>query len=352
MADYGPTSTTSTAFESFNAEIFKDQKVQDLNESKDSDEGFSSSFSPTSESSMIQEQAIATTLHLWGNNEKEEPYFMTQIAPGNNNMNMHTAFQTSNSRRVVQATSVGQVRKPTPALSTYLASNKAIANSLGVSANHSGWASQSHQTHVSSWPTNQPNPIGSANTSTTWNGPLRNSSTLPLSVQVSNASLVFQQQQQQQQQQPQQKNMIPNRSAVLSSQTQTLYQQQQQQQQQQQIQQQQSALASIHAKNLKNRNFSSPLSLGSGTSGNNAPPSSLSNLGSGLDTTTVDDITHLTNSFGNLTTQNDQNATNHHGPAINGFFTNQVETVYLESLSKSLRKYCVSICSYHQAIIA
>ena len=337
MADYGPTSTTSTAFESFNAEIFKDQKKQDLNESKDSDEGFSSSFSPTSESSMIQEQAIATTLHLWGNNEKEEPYFMTQIASGNNNMNMNTAFQASNSRRVVQATSsVAQVRKPTPALSTYLASNKAIANSLGVNANHNGWASQSPQTQVSSWPTNQPNPIGSVNTSTTWNGPLRNSSTLPLSVQVSNASLVFQQQQQQQ---LQQKNMIQNRPAVLSSQTQTLYQQQQQQQQQQQIQQQQqhSALASIHVKNLKNRNFGSPLSFSSGATGNNAPPSSLSNLGSGLDTT-VDDITHLTNSFGNLTTQNDQNATNHHGPAINGFFSNQVETVYLKSLSISHRK--------------
>lgn len=331
MGDYGPTSTTNTAFESFNAEIFKDQKVQDLNESKDSDEGFSSSFSPTSESSMIQEQAIATTLHLWGNNEKEEPYFMTQIAPGNN-MNMNTAFQASNSRRVVQATSsVGQVRKPTPALSTYLASNKAIANSLGVNAN--GWATQSPQTQLSSWPTNQPNPIGSANTSTTWNGPLRNSSTLPLSVQVSNASLVFQQQQQQQ---LQQKN-IQNRPAVLSSQTQTLYQQQQQQQQQIQ-QQQHSALASIHVKNLKNRNFSSPLSFSSGTTGNNAPPSSLSNLGSGLDATTVDDITHLTNSFGNLTTQNDQNATNHHGRAINGFFSNQVETVYFKSLSKSHRK--------------
>ena len=152
----GPTSAAnSNTFEPFNADIFKDPKSQqDLNESKDSDEGFSSSFSPTSESSMIQEQGIATNLHLWGTNkvEKEEPYFLTAMAPVNT---VNTPFQTTNSRRVVQAPSpLGHVRKPTPALSTYLASNKAVANSLGVS----GWANQQPQTYLSSWPTNQPTP--------------------------------------------------------------------------------------------------------------------------------------------------------------------------------------------------
>ena len=69
MGDFGSAATTNS-FEPFNADIFKDKTQQDLNESKDSDEGFSSSFSPTSESSIMQEQAIATSLHLWGNNKE------------------------------------------------------------------------------------------------------------------------------------------------------------------------------------------------------------------------------------------------------------------------------------------
>lgn len=321
MGDYGPTSTTNNnAFESFNSDIFKDTKTQqDLNESKDSDEGFSSSFSPTSESSMIQEQQIATTLHLWGNNtEKEEPYFMTQMAPVNS---INAPFQPTNARRVIQAPSpVGQVRKPTPALSSYLASNKVIANSLGVS----GWATQSPQTQVSSWPSNQPTPIGSNHVNVNhanWNGALRNgSANIPLSVQVSNASIAFQQQQQHHQQQHHQQQhhhqkqhlVGQTRSAVLShhqNHNNSLYHQQQQ-----------SAIASVQAKNLKNRSFGSPLPYNT-TSGNAVPQHSLSNISSGLDMTMVDDITHLTNNFSNLATSSDQNG--NHNNAVNGFFSNQ-----------------------------
>ena len=40
MGDFGSATTTNNSFEPFNADIFKDKTQQDLNESKDSDEGF------------------------------------------------------------------------------------------------------------------------------------------------------------------------------------------------------------------------------------------------------------------------------------------------------------------------
>jgi len=171
MGDFGPTSaTTNTGFEPFNADIFKEAKLQqELNDSKDSDEGFSSSFSPTSESSMIQGEAISTSLHLWGNNtEKEDQYFINSLAPVSSNSN--GSFLPSSSRRVVQAPSPTQnIKRPSPALCTFLGANKVAAHSLGVS--NSNWNHQQPPTQTSSWPMNPPNPIGSNSMASNWNMP-------------------------------------------------------------------------------------------------------------------------------------------------------------------------------------
>jgi hypothetical protein len=310
MGDYGSVTTTNNSFEPFNADIFKDKTQQDLNESKDSDEGFSSSFSPTSESSIMQEQAIATSLHLWGNNNdnKEEPYLMTPMAVNAIN---NTPFQTTNSRRVVQAPSpLGQVRKPTPALSNYLAANKAVANSLGVS----GWTNQQPQQtqQLSSWPSNQPSPIGtSGGMNSSWNNNLRNNPTnFPVSIQLNHAQQIALQQQTQ-------RNILTmNKSNVLPNNhgNHAFYQQQQAQ----------AVLASVQAKNMKNRNFSSPLSMNA-TNGTNSHSvhqnSNMANINSGLDATIVDDITQLTSSFSNLTATSDQGGNN----TTNGFFNHQQE---------------------------
>lgn len=314
MADFGPANTANNnTFESFNAELFKDPKSQELNESKDSDEGFSSSFSPTSESSMIQEQAIATSLHLWGNNsEKEEPYFMTQMAP----VNTINAFQTTNSRRVVQAPSPlhhDQVRKPTPALSNFLASNKAIASSLGVAG---GWKNQQQTTQVSSWPMSHPAPIGANTMNSNWNGNhMRNGmGNIPLSmVQVSNTQQINLHQQQQKIAAQQKANGI----LPYNPGNQAFYQQQQQ-----------AVLASVQANNMKNKNFNSPLSF----NGMNTSQNSVSNINSGIDNTIINDISHLTNSFSNLTAASDHNSNN---AGSNGFFSNQERRNNEESMKYS-----------------
>lgn len=314
MGDFGSAThtTTNNSFEPFNADIFKD-KTQDLNESKDSDEGFSSSFSPTSETSIMQEQAITTSLHLWGNNNdsKEEPYLMTPMAVNP----VNTPFQTTNSRRVVQAPSpLGQVRKPTPALSNYLAANKAVANSLGVSS----WTNQQpQQTQVSSWPSQQQQPqqpIGtSGGMNSNWNNNLRNNPpNFPVSIQLNHAQQIALQQQ---------RNMLTmNKSNVMPNNhghgNHAFYQHQQ------------AVLASVQAKNLKNRNFSSPLSMNA-TNGTNSHPvhqNSMANINSGLDATIVDDITQLTSSFSNLTATSDQGGNN---STTNGFFSNQVSLSFI-----------------------
>lgn len=322
MADFGPTSAANTNFESFNTELFKDSKTQELNDSKDSDEGFSSSFSPTSESSIIQEQNIATSLHLWGNNpDKEEPYFMTQMAP----VNSINAFQTTNSRRVVQAPSPmdHQVRKPTPALSNYLASNKAIATSLGVNSqsNHqnninttSGWKQQqqqqnSNQTQVSSWPSNQPSPIGTNTMNSNWQGSYHRTGNVPMPmVQVGNVGMAAYQQQSQQNHMKFPHSKTNGMLPYGQGNQQALYQQQQQ-----------TILASVQANNMKNRNYNSPMPFNHNSAGV-SNQSSMSNINSGLDATIIDDISQMTQNFSNLSTVNDHNSNN---ASTNGFFANQ-----------------------------
>ena len=313
MGDFGSVATSTNSFEPFNADIFKEKSQQDLNDSKDSDEGFSSSFSPTSESPMMQEQAIAT--NLWGSNEKEEPYMMSPMAVNavnNNNGNgNNTAFQTANTRRVVQVSSpLGQVRKPTPALSNYLAANKAVANSLGVS----GWTNQNQQQsqqqqqqqQISSWPSNQPSPIGTSGSN--WNNSMRgNQANFPVSIQVNHAQQIALQQQRNILTMNKSSNVLPNNHQGNAA----LYQHQQ------------AVLASVQAKNMKNRNFNSPLSINNITNGTNSHVhhNTMANISSGLDATIVDDITQLTSNFSNLTASSDQGVSN---STPNGFFSAQV----------------------------
>lgn len=306
MGDFGSATTTTNSFEPFNADIFKDKTQQELNDSKDSDEGFSSSFSPTSESSIMQDQAIATSLHLWGNNsEKEESYLMTPMA-------VNAQFQTANSRRVVQAPSpLGQVRKPTPALSNYLAANKAVANQLGVS----GWTNQNQQpqpqqNQVSGWPSHQPSPIGtSGGMNSNWNNSIRGNqaANFPVSIHVNHAQqLALQQQQRNIMAMNKSTNILPSNNGNHA-----LYQHQQ------------AVLASVQAKNFKNRNFNSTLSMNNVTNGTNTHTvhqNTMANINSGLDATIVDDITQLTSSFSNLTATSDQGVSN---TTPNGFFSNQ-----------------------------
>ena len=322
MGDFGSATTTTNSFEPFNADIFKEKNQQDLNDSKDSDEGFSSSFSPTSESSMMQEQAIAT--NLWGNNEKEEPYnMMTPMAAVNGNTNNNSAFQVPNARRVVQAPSpLGQVRKPTPALSNYLAANKAVANSLGVS----GWTNQNQQQQqqqqqppqqqqISSWPSNQPSPIGTSGGN--WNNSMRgNQANFPVSIQVNHAQQIALQQQRNIMTMNKNNNMLPQGNHQGNA---AMYQHQQ------------AVMASVQAKNMKNRNYNSPLSMSNGVPNGANIQQNMAN--SGLDAAIVDDISQLTSSFSNLTATSDQGVNN---STANGFFSNQV-TIFqcFQSLSKN-----------------
>ena len=305
MGDFGPTTTSTTTFEPFNSDIFKEAKMQqELNDSKDSDEGFSSSFSPTSESSMIQGEPISTSLHLWGT-EKDDQYFVNSLAPVSSN----ASFLSQSTRRTAPtSSSIQTVKKPSPALSTYLASNKAAAHSLGVSNgnwNQQQQQQQQHQqltaTQSSSWPAMNPNPIGS---NANWNGNSMKNGGIPStnSIQhMNNAQQIAYHLQQQ-------KNMLSKSNGVIPN-----------------------GHSSgnhpfppnlIQAKNMKNsiRGFPNsnnvPYSTHGGNihqlpqHGNSGPGGIDSSIGS-------EDIGHLTNSFSSLSTSSDHSHANTHAP--NGF---------------------------------
>ncbi|XP_066926879.1 cytoplasmic polyadenylation element-binding protein 4-like [Clytia hemisphaerica] len=312
MGDYGPTTTTTntSSFEPFNADIFKEAKLQkELNDSKDSDEGFSSSFSPTSESSMIQGEAISTSLHLWGNNsaDKDDQYFINSLAPVSSN----SSFLPQSSRRTAQAPSpIQNVKKPSPALSNYLATNKAAAHSLGVSSNGNDWNQQQPPTQTSSWPMNPPppNPIG---TNANWNLPhMKNgmsthTQSAPALQHMNNAQQIAYQLQQQ-------KNMLTKTNGIMTN-----------------------GHSSgnhpfppniVHSKNMKNsiRGFPAsqvPLTSTGRAHHHHHNHHHLPHHGNtGIDSTIVEDIGHLTNSFSNLSTSSEHSHSNSH-PA-NGFSSN------------------------------
>lgn len=327
MGDFGPTSaTTNAAFESFSTDIFKDNKIQELNESKDSDEGFSSSFSPTSEASMIQTE---TSMHLWGNNgEKEEAYFLSSLTPVNS-VNT-TSFSSQNTRRMVQAapSPIQHGKKPSPNLSTYLASNKAAAHSLGVS--NSGW-NQQPPTQTSSWPSNPPNPIGSNTLSSgNWNAAgMRNpngmSNGMSNTMHLNNAQQIALQIQQQKQMLTKTNGLLPHGHGHVNGHhhhhhsvnhpfPQHIINQ----------------TAAIQQKNMKNRGMNGVMPFNI-TTGSNVVQSS------GIDSTMVDDISHLTNSFSNLSAANDHG--NNHN-SVNGFMNNQVSFVIFILLGRPSRFFC------------
>jgi hypothetical protein len=316
MGDFGPTSaTTNTGFEPFNADIFKEAKLQqELNDSKDSDEGFSSSFSPTSESSMIQGEAISTSLHLWGNNtEKEDQYFINSLAPVSSNSN--GSFLPSSSRRVVQAPSPTQnIKRPSPALCTFLGANKVAAHSLGVS--NSNWNHQQPPTQTSSWPMNPPNPIGSNSMASNWNMPAMKNGlpNPPMQQHMNNAQqIAFQLQQQ--------KNMLTKTNGVLPNGGHGHH-----------PGNHPFPPNLIHSKNMKNSNrfpgshhvpFNTPANIPFSSAGGSNTGHQLSNgnNSNGMESTIGDDIGHLTNSFSSLSTSSEH--ANVH-PTANGFLPNQV----------------------------
>lgn len=299
MGDFGPTTTSTTSFEPFNSDIFKEAKMQqELNDSKDSDEGFSSSFSPTSESSMIQGEPISTSLHLWGT-EKDDQYFVNSLAPVSSN----ASFLSQSTRRTAPtSSSIQTVKKPSPALSTYLASNKAAAHSLGMS--NGNWNQQQQQqqqtaTQSSSWPAMNPNPIGS---NANWNGNSMKNGGIPStnSIQhLNNAQQIAYHIQQQ-------KNMLSKTNGVIPN-----------------------GHSSgnhpfppnlIQAKNMKNsiRGFpNSHVPYSTGGNIHQLPQHGNSGTG-GIDSSIgSEDIGHLTNSFSSLSTSSDHSHPNSHAP--NGF---------------------------------
>lgn len=280
MGDFGPT-TTTTNFEPFNSDIFKDAKMQqELNDSKDSDEGFSSSFSPTSESSMIQGEAISTSLHLWGT-EKDDQYFVNSLAPVSSN----ASFLTQQSaRRVVPSSSIQTVKKPSPALSTYLAANKAAAHSLGVSSGN--WNQPTQPINTSSWPMN-PNPIGTTNVN--WNGnAVKNGIHTNSMHHVNNSQQIAYQIQQQ-------KNFVSKTNGHSNGGNHPF------------------PPNLIQAKNMKSTIRGFPNSHVPYSAGN---VNNLSQANTGA-IDSVDDIGHLTNSFSSLSTSSDHSHPNMHVP--NGY---------------------------------
>ena len=296
MGDFGPTTTSSTTFEPFNSDIFKEAKMQqELNDSKDSDEGFSSSFSPTSESSMIQGEAISTSLHLWGT-EKDDQYFVNSLAPVSSN----ASFLSQSARRVLPtSSSVQTVKKPSPALSSYLAQNKAAAHSLGVS--NGNWNQQQQTaTQTSSWPAMNPNPIGS---NANWNGNTMKNNGIPTSnsIQHLNNAQQIAYHIQQQKNMLSKTNGLPNGHSTGNHPFPPNF---------------------IHAKNMKNsvRGFPNNSHVQYLTGGGNMHhqlPHGNSGAG-GIDSTIGgDDIGHLTNSFSSLSTSSDHSHPNSHVP--NGF---------------------------------
>eukprot|EP00794_Sanderia_malayensis_P005619 gene5619-6310_t len=155
--------------------VFKNSAASEknLDESKDSDEGFSSSFSPTSEPQMLQQETSAVSSAFWGRDEflhHELPMMggstplMYSSTPGSSPLPSSNAQSRRGNGALPSYPTGHNSRRPFPAVSTLLASNKAVANALGVSnwnANSnspSSWPSQSQSVPVSSnWPQQQQN---------------------------------------------------------------------------------------------------------------------------------------------------------------------------------------------------
>ncbi len=254
-----------------------------LDDSKDSDEGFSSSFSPTSESQMLQQETSGVNSAFWGTREDflhhEFPVMgastplMYSSAPGSSQLQTNSPLRRANGSGTVPTYHTGSnSRRPFPAVSTLLASNKAVANALGVSS----W--NSSPSPSSSWPSHSPNNGMSSN----WP---QSRPQLPYPLSMSSQSQAA----------PQSR---PNKFSPFP-------------------------VTNFPHKPYKNIRPTpafnlAPTPVSSKTASSFGLQNSVSH-NSGLDMTVVDDITQLTNTFSNLTTSSEVSS--------NGIFASQVSSL-------------------------
>lgn len=254
-----------------------------LNDSKDSDEGFSSSFSPSSEPQMLQQESSGVNSAFWGSQREDflqhelqmgvsnSPLMFTTPSP-NSHFSSSSAIRRGNSSpNTMPAYNSGTNRRPFPAVSTLLASNKAVANALGVS----NWSASPSPS--STWPNSSSSNVVGSN----W---------------------------------PQSRQQIPFPMSVGSSQNPSY------------TQSRSSKFTPFPISSIPQK----PYKGGRAVPSFNSTPTSSSmkssspfglqnqlNSQSGLDVTVIDDITQLTNTFSNLTTSSEV--------TTNGLFPSQVK---------------------------
>ena len=145
-----------------------------LNDSKDSDEGFSSSFSPSSEPQMLQQETSGVNSAFWASQRDDflqhelhmgvsSSPLMFNVPSSNSHFSSSSALRRTSTPGTMPAYNSGTSRRPFPAVSTLLASNKAVANALGVSnwnaspSLSSTWPNNSSNNGMSSnWPQSRP----------------------------------------------------------------------------------------------------------------------------------------------------------------------------------------------------
>ena len=261
-----------------------------LDDSKDSDEGFSSSFSPSSEPQMLQQESSSgVNSAFWGSQTQRDDFLHHELQMGvsssplmfsspspNSQFSSNSVLRRGAAPGTMPAYSSGTSRRPFPAVSTLLASNKAVATALGVS----NW--NASPSPSSSWPNHSPNnAVGS-------NWPQQSRPQLPFPMSMAS----------------QQTTSLPQgRTSKFSP----------------------FPVASFPQKPYKSARPLPAFSTSSTpNSSKTASPfshqNSVSNH-SGLDMTIVDDITQLTNTFSNLTTSSEVTS--------NGLFANQVNMILL-----------------------
>eukprot|EP00795_Rhopilema_esculentum_P012273 gene12273-2915_t len=157
--------------------VFKSPNSSDnksLDDSKDSDEGFSSSFSPSSEPQMLQQEASGVSSAFWGTQRDDflhqelqmgvssSPLMFSNPSPSSQ-LSSNSGLRRGAAPGTMPGYSSGTNRRPFPAVSTLLASNKAVANALGVSnwnaspSPSSTWPNHSTSNTVgSNWPQGRP----------------------------------------------------------------------------------------------------------------------------------------------------------------------------------------------------
>ena len=252
-----------------------------LNDSKDSDEGFSSSFSPSSEPQMLQQETSGVSSAFWGSQRDDFLHHELPMGvsssplmfntPPSSNFSSTSALRRGTAPGAMPAYNSGTNRRPFPAVSTLLASNKAVANALGVSnwnaspSPSSTWPNNSSSNAVSSnWPQSRPQ--------------------LPFPMSLGSQ---------------QNSSYAQSRSSKFTP----------------------FPISSLPQKPYKNgRPVPTFNSTPTSSSVKNSSPFGLQNQltsQSGLDVTVVDDITQLTNTFSNLTTSSEVNT--------NGLFPSQVK---------------------------